>query len=596
MADIALLGANKDDKVQRVSKTPPSLDDLELSGKLRQLYEQAKRYRQPYIAQWRKNYRVFRNRTWSGLRAEWAPSPEIPEMWPIVASRVGWMTDQRPELSVTPAIQPNSSLYEFYSSVSWDLETLLDNLWTVYSWDNEVAKCLWDGDLYGTGFLKTIWDNTLDNGLGNPKMTRVDPFTLYIDPQATSLDDANYIIEARTLSLQELDRRWPGSADLLGKTAPRENVDEAPRPENSSAQGPPHANPGAISPNTSNRYGLPGQSRLSASSSTIIDKGVTVFECWIREHDIINDEDGEDLIDGWRVVVRVGNHILMNELATDLWEHGRHPYSRYVPIDTGEFYGQSLVELMIPSQLAINRLLASLQLNVELTGNPILLESARSGINRTKITNRPGQRLTSNDPQGVSWLMPPQLNPMMLQMVQFYIAEMERVSGMSSTMRGQMPEKQAATDTLDNIQDASFVRVRVALRNLEYVLREQGQLQASLVTEFYDTPRVVAAVGPNGQNSSLVLKARHFYVPENDKYVPLKFQLIINAGSQNATSAFSRRQDALQLLALGAIDAQAVLEQFNWPNRDIIIKRIQAAQAAGAFQPPGARQRAKRNQ
>lgn len=598
--NIPTLEANKELPKPNLSERP-SLDDIDLVGQLRRLYEQAKRFRQPYIYQWRKNYRVFRNRTWSGLRSEWAPSPEIPEMYPIVASRVGWMTDQRPEVQIIPAIQPHNSLFEFYSGIGWDLQTCIDAIWHVYGFENEVAKCLWDGDLYGTGFLKTIWDDSLDNGLGNPKMTRVDPFTLYVDPNATSFDDANYIIEARQMSLQELDRRWPGSAKLFasGGGNAQENVDTSPKnPYNNSPQGPPLANPGAISPNTSNTYGLPGQSRISATDAMITDRGVTVYECWIREHTLTEkDEDGDqDVADGWRVIIRVGNHVLMNESAFDLWEHGRHPYSRYVPIDNGEFYGQSLVELMIPSQLAINRILSSLQMNIELAGNPILVESARAGTSRKMITNRPGQRITSNDPQGFNWMDPPQVSQLSLPVIQFYINEMERLAGMSSMMRGQMPEKPAATDTLDNIQDASFVRIRVALRNLEYVLREQGEIQASLITEFYDTPRMVAAVGKNGENSSLVLKAKHFYVPMNDESVPLKFSLLVNAGSQNATSAFARRQDALTLFTTGALDAQALLEEFNWPNREEIIKRLQAAAAAGALDPPGARKRAKRQQ
>lgn len=592
--------ANKSNDLTPV-QTSQSTADHELVSKLRNLFFQARKYRQPLVNTWRKNYRLLRNKTWSALRADWLPSPEVPEIYPIVASRVGWMTDQRPELEVIPAIQPHSSLYESYSKTAFDLQTVLQTNWQVNHFDSEVEKVLWDGDTYGIGYLKSTWDSTLDNGLGNPTMCRVDPFTLYVDPQATSFETANYIMEAYTSSLQEADRRWPGAAKLLSEVASGESIDKSPTilDQGSNAQ-PPHANPGAMAPNTSIRYGLPGQSRISMSGSQYLDRGITIFECWIREHYIVDSDETEakkEVVDGWRCIVMAGGKILMNESAMDLWNHGRHPYSRYVPHDQGELYGVSIVDLLTPSQYAINRLLAALQQNVELTGNPIFLQTARSGIARTTVTNRPGQKLTTNDPNGASWLNPPPISPVFLQLIQFYIAEMGRVAGQEAIMRGAAPAGRNSTDTIDAIQDSGAIRIRMALRNLEYCIREQGQLQASLITEFYDTPRMVAATGNNGQNTSLLIKARHFYVPIGEnKYEPLKFDLLVHAGSQNATSATARRQDAIQLFAMGALDAQAILQIFNWPNRDEIIKRIQAAKAAQQFQAPGARQRAKRTQ
>lgn len=581
--------------VQQTTNAATTDADLQLAARCRDLFQRARYHRRPLVAQWLKNYRILRNRTWVAGRADWMPSPEVPEIYPILTALVGWMTDQRPQIEAIPAAQLHSQDYNFFSRLAWDLQTVIQSSFATHNYESQLEMMLWDGYLYGTGFLKTTWDNSLVDGLGDFAIRRVDPFTFYPDPAATSMHDANYFIEARTMSIQDVDRRFPGAAKRLRMSSFTDDIDTSPnRLDNNPSSGPPRANPGAISPATSPRYGNPGEGRVNARQE-VFDDGVTVFECWLREHSIQPNDEGDDqLIDEWRVVVVAGNEVLMDEMAMDVFGFARHPFTRYVPNETGEFWGQSLVELLAPAQLAINRLLASIQMNIELTGNPVFLEGTRAGIQRTKMTNKPGQRLTVNDNARAEWLNPPPVHELMPEMIRFYIAEMERVSGLSAMTRGSTPTGRNSQGVLDSIQEASFVRTRMALRNLEYALRDSGQLAASLVVDFYDEPRIVAVSGSGGDNSSIALKSQHFFVPSRNGRVPMRFQIKINAGSEMSTSSNARRSDAVQLLTLGALDGQAVLEAFNWPQRDQVNKRVQALKEAGLMQPPGARQKAGR--
>lgn len=570
---------------------PASSDDLELVSYIRNLFIQARQHRRPYVSQWNKNYQILRNRTW-GTRANWLPAPEVPEIYPIIAAQVGWMTDQRPTLEVVPSSEPYSSYHQFWSQLAHDLQTVLQTNWLVHEQEAEVEQVIWDGFTYGGGILKTTWDHALVGGQGDASSRRVDPYTFYPDPQATSIADSNYFIEARTMSLQELDRRWPGSAKKFADTGFTEDVDQPPSFSDSSI---PRANPGALSPATSSHYGLVGQSRQRAVAN---DPGITVLEAWLREHEVIdNPEDPDDIgvEDTWRVVVIAGNQVLMNERASELWSHSQHPYDRYVPHRTGEFWGLSMVDMLRPSQIAINRLLAALQLNIELVGNPVFLESTRSQVGRQKITNRPGQRLTHSDGAEPKWLSPPQIHPMMAELIRFYIEEMERISGLTAIAKGMAPGGRNAQGVVEAMQESSFVRVRMALRNLEWALRAAGEKQAALITENYTTPRVVAYTGPNGEKSSLALHGHHFYIPSESGRTPMRFQLLIQAGSQMSTSRNARKAEASTLFAMGALDTDAVLEAYDWPNRREIAHRINQLKAAGAFEPPGARQRAKRS-
>jgi hypothetical protein len=513
------------------------------------------------------------------------------------------MTDQRINHTIAPSAVPNSEFHQYFQQMAMDLEAVMDATWQANCEEAEWTKILWDGVTYGTGIGKTTWDLTLAGGLGDAITRRVSPFTFYPDPQATNFEDANYFIEVRTMSVQELDRRFPGAGDLFesGGASLVSDVDQAPNQiDQTSNTIPPRANPGAISPVTVPRYGRPGGNRISATDLP----GVTVFEAWLREHtaytstDIRTGEKSTKVYDTWRVVVVAGDHVLMNEPAENLWSHGGHPYSRVVFWDQSEMWGYSLVQLLSSGQRVLNRVLAALQHNVELTGNPIWKDAAMGANSRTTMTNKPGERIRVGPADNATgWLNPPQIQQGMIELMRYHLQRMEAISGLSSITKGGTPGGRPTQGVVDALQEAGFIRVRQHLRHLEYALRDAGYKKASLIVENYTTPRFTSIAGPNGDRTALALKARHFQIPTSEGAVPMKYQLLVDAGSRLHTSRAMREDREIQLYTLGAIDVTALLEGLDYPNAAVVSERVQAAQeaaaAAGGAPPgPGARQRA----
>lgn len=589
------------DKATSASVNPgPNLDIVQ---HVKQLFYRARATRRPIVEQWMKNYQVVHNKTWGTGRAPWMPSPEVPEIYPILASLIGWETDQRPTFEVYPAALPYSPAISQYQTLSSDLQVLMQTSWHVEDYDAEVEKVLWDAKLYGTGIFKSVWDPTLVGGMGDAMLTRIDPWTFYPDPDARSMKDASHFIEVYTISLQELEKRFPGSITHMAEFGSWvEDSDSSPTMTDSSSRGvgAPRANPGALAPNTSAIYGLPGQTdRVSVTDQ----QGITVFEAWLKvpcetTSTQTNDQGEQTEVtrryDAWRCIVVAGQTVLFDEMAENIYEHGQHPYDRYVSHDTGEFWGQSLVELLAPSQISINKLLAAIEQNIWLMGNPVWKEDKRSGLERQQITNRPGQRLTVNVGSVSGWEDPPQMHPQISSdLIQFYINEMERISGLSAIVRGATPSGRNGESVMDSVQEAAFVRIRLGLRALERTLVSSGMKLGSLIADFFNTPRIMATVGPTGQRSSLALRPNHFYMPSPTGLAPMRFQILIRAGSM--VSRGQRIQEADTLFAMGAIDGEAVLEAHEFPNRQIIVQRMRESAMAGlAQQAPGARQRAGR--
>jgi hypothetical protein len=563
-------------------------EESQVAGRIKGLYDHSREAMASRHERWRKAYRLLHNRGWSNSRDPWMPSPTASEVYPIISALVGWMTDQRVRFQVVPSADPHSQYANFQQELSADLETLLDSLWVNYNFEAEVEKVLFDALVYGSGFFKCIYDPGIDGGAGNAVMRRCDPFSLYIDPAATSLEDANYIIEARELSLIEFDRRFPGKGPIVeSETQGQSNIPS--RDAGDSGGRAPMANPGAHSGGTGTVppvYGRPGQGRARFGEGRHYDGSVVVYEAWIRENTLFTPDEGDDEEDPynvteWRCIITTGSHVLMNERAMDMWEHGRHPYIQYVTHDMGDLFGISLVDHLADPQMAINRLLAALQHHAELVSNPIFLEDSRSGIARSKIVNRPGQRITKGAGSEAGWLVPPQMPKDIQQLIQFYINEMERISGLSGVVRGFSPTGRNAQGVIDSVAESAFVRIRLALRNLERTLSEAGSLLANLIVENYSLPRVTSVVGQDGERSMLALRARHFFVPNDEGADPLKFSIYVRAGSAMPISRAARIQEAETLFAMGALDPQAVLEAHDYPNRQMILQRLNSMAQLG---------------
>lgn len=581
----------------------PRDEDHEIVSDITQLFQQARNYRRPLVGEWKRNKRMLFNRIpWSKDRASWAPNPLIPEILPLGAAMVGWMTDQRIGYTVAPTSVPHSDYFDYFQAMAQDLEAVMDSTWQVNSEESEWSQCIWDAWTYGTGFMKTTWDMTLAGGMGDAISRRVSPFALYPDPAANSLDDAEYIIEAKMMSPGELERRFPGSSRCFPDGGSGEQGADIEPTQLDDTGDDRRQNLGNLPDADFTNW---GQSKGEKNRNRDVDTpAVLVLEAWIRENNSYETRDpqsGEEetrTYDTWRVVVIAGNKVLMDEPADNLWAHGKHPYSRLVLWNQSEFWGRSMVKELSACQIAINRILAALQQNVELTGNPIMKKSVNGGGPRATDNNRPGRIIPVNQQDNVTgWLSPPPIQPTMLQLLNYYLQRMEEISGISGIAKGAQPGGRPSASIVDSLQESVFVRVRMHLRELEYTMRDAGNKRASLIVENYTTPRMMAIAGPSGERTSLTLKARHFMVPTSQGAVPMNFMLGVDAGSRLHTSRSMREDREIQLYTMGVIDRDAVLHGINYANATNVAKRMDdkeaqmAAMGAGA-PGPGARQRA----
>lgn len=584
----------------------PHRTDFLLTSKLRELFRMSQDKKKSYQAPWRRNYLLTTNRQYSStVQQPWAPNLTDSEIFPILSTRIAWMTDQRIAPDVSPAAEPNTPFYDYQQTLGQHLQSLLLSNQMVDGWDQQIVLALWDAAQFGAGIFKSVWDSGMTDGLGNVCLKRIDPWKFYPDPNATSFDDCNYMFEINRMTYTEIKRKFPSLADTVLITAVEHGTigDQASRPGPGGNGQYPMAMPGNLPTSTGTVWGLPGQTNSRAG---VMADGINVYECWVKETDELtrpattgNHPTPEDVVmDRWRVIVFSNDVVLLDEYADNLWTHNRHPYTRYVDEEMGEFFPVPLVSHLAPAQIAINRLLSAMQSSAELTGNPIFMDVANSGLARTQIVNRPGQRLTlssqatqqGSDPK---WMEPPTMSSDVPNTIQFWLSRMENISGISGVQRGQAPAGRQAQQTVQATQEAASVRTRSSLRNLERALSTAYTLLADLVIQNYTIPRVVAILGDDSTNSTLRLAAKHFYSPTSSGAAPLKFALVVQAGSSNPTSRQARIAEADALFAMHAVDTTFVLEAHAIANWQQVAKRVEQKQQAAAQAQVAQKQQAK---
>lgn len=571
-----------------------STEDRSTTGRLADMFQQAVAARRRRSDAWRKNYMLAMNR-WGRS----ADDPRDSEVFPIMRSRVGWMTDQEIQFSLNPSVDPFSPYAMMEEKLCEHLETVLRTNFKVGRWESQISMAIWDAGLYGAGILKAVWDSGLSSGDGNVDMQRVDPWTFYPDPNATSFNDASYFFVKHRWTYDEIERRFPDiSREVLEEASesPDQQVDiKKPQTEN----WPKYSNDG-IPTNLGQgpvAFGAPGQGTNIKRMGT---KGVNVYECWVKENVEMDRDSSNPLHDSpekviyneWRVIFYTGSIVLLNETAKDLWDQDIHPYVRYVDDEMGEFWSTPIVSHLAPCQLALNGILTMVMANINLISNPVFMDVEGSGINRTPMVNKAGQRLTlkaatASNSQSIKpgWLTPPSLPPMVMDAVKFWIERMENISGLSGTSKGQQPSQRQAQSTVQATQEAGFVSIRASLRNLESALGSLGEILTNLIIVNYDTHRTVAIVGEEGAATSLKLAANHFMRPTKDGLAPLRFQLVVDAGSSKPTSRGARIQEIDALKAMGVVDNHTVLQAHGIPHSEQIEQRMQQeAQAAARAQ------------
>lgn len=317
-------------------------------------------------------------------------------------------------------------------------------------------------------------DNPQDDVDGNVTPIPVNPFNIFPDPLATSVEDAEYIIYATYQHVNILKRLYPDKAEMI---------------------------------NGADIQYLELVNYRSQGSR--ITNQVLVLEIWCRDYTTIEVEEEQNggnvtktkaQYPLGRVITIAPNEGVVLKDEPNPYRTGRFPFFIFKDIDVPfQFWGEGEVKWLLSPQQAVNDLSNQIIDNAKHTANQIWVIDKNAGIPQGTLTNRPGLVIRKNPGTQVERPSPPSMPMYVSEKINSLKMDIEVISGIHDVTRGQAPSGIESGAAIMALQEAAQTRIRLKLQLHELTLGEVGTEWYDRIQQFWKFDRTIPVAVPNQQ-------------------------------------------------------------------------------------------------
>lgn len=507
---------------------------------------------------------------------EYIPRPVTNYMFDVYQTLKSYMTKTKPRSKVIPA-NPRSFRDKMAAKVAeLCIEANYERLHDQENYEYAAAVLL----TYGSVFKKTYWDTTAGNSievpgdpipdtihpetgevipgdpnpvqtvqLGDVNTSIIEPFRIAIDPLATDLHTARWIMEYAIQPISWIKETYGKEGE--GYTG---RVDEV-KEETS------------LSGSMRRFYQLKNSSGVKSAANleggNAADGGGTqLTNCAVVKE--YYERPSADHPRGRLVVVANGVTLYAGDSPIDGLEQGDwHPYSdcrwEIVP---GRFWGKSPLDNICELQKRANSIMATIILTRKTMAVPQKLVPVGSGIEPGQWTGRPGQQLTYRAEAGVPTTIPAaHVDPTVLRELEMVVEDMKMISGAIDILKGDRPPGVNAASALSLLYEVGTGKLFPVLDRWKRFIERDQKKQLILIARHYQEPRPDYIALLKKKNSELSESAINCFLG-TDLYD--NCNVIVEAGS-NVPKLESMKQMRLQEAAqVGAVDLSSPFNRMEY--------------------------------
>jgi len=491
-------------------------DKLKTINYLEKMFQSAKEARKGKISTWRRNEELYNGdflKPFNLPQYKTRIEPNI--IHSVIETMYAILTDRKPKVDIMPRREDQ---VQSARTAQEAVESVMESK----KFQRAVANMKRDGLIYGNGFIKiSMQDGEIDYSVP-------DPFTVFIDPLATNLQNAKCIIFATPTYVDDIKERF-------GKVVPSEGkMNEF-------------------------RSFIKNESLATSKVGSLDTKGPS-------ESSESSDYGGGQALlkeafyyrDGWKLGTWAGN-ILLQDVES--------PYD-FLPALTFQNYASAHSiwgkgEPEIIESLAVGASIALSQGmdNLIYHGNPAMIMSkslAKTQGNRP--SDKPGQVFYVNGPhERIERLSAGNISSSTLPMAESMIQLADSVSGVHDITQGRNPTGVTASRAIQQLQEASQQVIRAKEREIGTdAIIDAYKITLEMLSKNYSEDIQIRRYAEDGSGYEFQSIAPYDLDPNLDfKYVP---------GSSLPESRGARFDQAIDLIQLGLIDQ----EQFwRWTQMDI---------------------------
>lgn len=448
------------------------------------------------------------------------------------------MTDNNPKFLAVPS---TPSGMEF----SADVQTALD-----YEWDREKMPLKLPAQLipmlvYGNAVWFVQWDGK-DGEYGNISIKPVDPFNIFPDPLAESIDNSEFLVYATYRNANQIKQQFPEKASAIEGSRITMSELVAERDNNDTQDA----------------------------------NQVLILEMWCRDWVTMDESvEGKKQLKypKGRVITCLPELGILLSDKKNPYKDGKFPFVLMKNYDIPfEFWGVGEVEQIMSPQHYVNELTNQIIDNAKNTANMQWIIDKNSGIGQGKLTNRPGLVIRKTPGSEVRRDTPPQMPPYVREQIEILKKDIQDISGVFDSLKGEQQGSITAASAILALQEASQARIRLKIKLMEASLSELAQIVYSRMQQFWKLDRWVRVTDIEGNPSFREIGAQ---VLSND------YDLKVMAGSTMPVNRNAMLDLMIRLAqtngedGLPLVDRKAVLEFLPTGDKKAITDRFAELQA-----------------
>ena len=448
------------------------------------------------------------------------------------------MTDNNPKFLAVPSTPAGM---EF----SADVQTALD-----YEWDREKMPLKLPAQLipmlvYGNAVWFVQWDGK-DGEYGNISIKPVDPFNIFPDPLAESIDNSEFLVYATYRNANQIKQQFPEKASAIEGSRITMSELVAERDNNDTQDA----------------------------------NQVLILEMWCRDWVTMDESvEGKKQLKypKGRVITCLPELGILLSDKKNPYKDGKFPFVLMKNYDIPfEFWGVGEVEQIMSPQHYVNELTNQIIDNAKNTANMQWIIDKNSGIGQGKLTNRPGLVIRKTPGSEVRRDTPPAMPNYVREQIEVLKKDIQDISGVFDSLKGEQQGSVTAASAILALQEASQARIRLKIKLMEASLSELAQIVYSRMQQFWKLDRWVRITDVEGNPSFREIGTQ---VLQND------YDLKVMAGSTMPVNRNAMLDLMIRLAqtngedGLPLVDRKAVLEFLPTGDKKAITDRFAELQA-----------------
>lgn len=448
------------------------------------------------------------------------------------------MTDNNPKFLAVPSTPQGM---EF----SADVQTALD-----YEWDREKMPLKLPAQLipmlvYGNAVWFVQWDGK-DGEYGNISIKPVDPFNIFPDPLAESIDNSEFLVYATYRNANQIKQQFPEKASAIEGSRITMSELVAERDNNDTQDA----------------------------------NQVLILEMWCRDWVTMDETiEGKKQLKypKGRVITCLPELGILLSDKKNPYKDGKFPFVLMKNYDIPfEFWGVGEVEQIMSPQHYVNELTNQIIDNAKNTANMQWIIDKNSGIGQGKLTNRPGLVIRKTPGSEVRRDTPPAMPNYVREQIEVLKKDIQDISGVFDSLKGEQQGSVTAASAILALQEASQARIRLKIKLMEASLSELAQIVYSRMQQFWKLDRWVRVTDVEGNPSFREIGTQ---VLSND------YDLKVMAGSTMPVNRNAMLDLMIRLAqtngedGLPLVDRKAVLEFLPTGDKKAITDRFAELQA-----------------